>query len=91
MKQVSYFLSDDGTKFDTEHECQQYEALSGTKNTIYKWCEHKFGDKQGQATNALNKIMKWEMDRAEVLGHSYVYPEVPVQDDEPAIPKAEAA
>ena len=88
MKQVAYFVADDGTKFDTQEECMQYETMAGTKDTILKWCTHKFGDKQGQATNALNKIMKWEMDRSTVLGHTYEYPPV---DEEPAIQESQAA
>ena len=88
MKQVSYFVAEDGTKFDTQEECMQYETMAGTKDTILKWCVHKFGDKQGQATNALNKIMKWEMDRSSVLGHTYPFPAV---DEEPAIQESQAA
>lgn len=88
MKQISYYEADDGERFDNAADCQAYEAMAGNKETIMKWCEHKFGDRQGQATNALNKIVKWEIDRASVLGHTYAYP---VLEESVSEPQAEAA
>jgi hypothetical protein len=91
MKQIAYFEANDGTKFETQAECVAYELMSANKATIQEWCEHKYGSKQGQATAALNKIMRWEMDRKAVLEHTYEYPEVEaleVDEEAPAVSEA---
>lgn len=90
MKQ--YFEATDGTRFESEEECANYELMAKNRDTIQQWCQFKYGDKQGQATAALSRIMRWEMDRKAVLTHSFVYPEVDTPEvDEEAQAVSEAA
>ena len=78
MKQV--FIAADGTHFETSAECEAYEAMANNRATIEKWALSRYGDKQGQAKNAANKVIRWEMDRAAVLSGDFEYVEHPKKE-----------
>ena len=88
MKQV--FIADDGTQFESTEQCEAYEAMAGNRETIRKWAETRYGDKQGQAMQAANKVTQWEMDRAAVLSSNFEFKVHPKKEKEEE-PVAEAA
>ena len=61
------FVANDGTAFDTMEAAESHDRVSGQRTNIQKWAQDKWGGKHGQATRAINTVLEWEKDRANVL------------------------
>jgi hypothetical protein len=65
MKQV--FRTSDGQEFTDAALAEKHEQMAKYYPTILAWAEKVYEGKQGMPKRAANAIIRWELDREEVI------------------------